>query len=62
MAEDLFPEWFADSMQIDKIDFMKGCNVIDRILKYSHLLEGNLICGGDGDVDIGMGPGGAFRP
>lgn len=62
MAEYLFPEWFADSMEIDKIDFMKGCNVIDRILKYSHLPEGNLICGGDGDVDIGMGPGCAFRP
>ena len=62
MAEYLFPERFADSMQIDKIDFMKGRNAIDRILKYSHLLEGNDICGGDGDVDIGMGPGGTLRP
>ncbi|MBH0196261.1 MAG: hypothetical protein HP494_11865, partial [Nitrospira sp.] len=50
MAKGLFSEGLADGVQIDQVNFMQGCNVIDRILKYGHLLEGNRVCGVDGDV------------
>jgi len=62
VAERLFSECFADGMQIDQVNFMKGCDVIDGIPERSHLREGNRFCGVDGNVDIGMRPGGAFRP
>jgi hypothetical protein len=62
VAKDFLPEGLTDGVQIDQIDFVECGNIIDGVLQRGHLWERNGLLSTNGNIDVGMGSGGAFDP
>lgn len=62
MTQNFISERLAYGVKIHEIDFMKRCHVVYECPELSQPLSRERPGTGNGDVYVGVGPGGAFRP
>ena len=62
MTQNFISERFAYGVEIYQINFMKCCHVVRQCSERGQSLRRERLGSGNGDVHVGVGPGGAFWP
>ena len=62
VTQNFISERLAYGVEIHEVDFMKCCHVVHKLSEFGQSLRREHPGTSDGDVYVGVGSGGAFRP